>query len=121
MIGGQINGRGAALPQGGDNLLGWLVGAKYVTGPVTVGVAYENINSQGAPQLVGISQRHEWAINPGASYAVAPGLTVWAEYVYQQRHQGGFNFATGATAGATAAAFNNTTNQGFLIGSNFAW
>ncbi len=117
VIMGRVNGLGAADPQGGVNEIGYLVGTKYVAGPLTIGAAFENTTSQGAVQLTGISQRHEWAFDTGLSYALAPGLTVWAEYVYQQRHQGGFNFATGATAGPTAADFNDTKAQGALFGT----
>jgi len=121
VVGGQVNGLGAAQPQGGVNELGWLAGAKYVTGPLTIGAVYENVNSQGAPQLVNISQRHEWAMEAGLGYAIAPGLTAYAEYIYQQRHQGSFNFATNATSGATAGANNNTRAQEFLVGTNVTW
>ncbi len=121
VIMGQVNGLGAAKPEGGAMEIGYVVGAKYIVGPLGIGAAFENTTSQGAPQLVGVSQRHEWAFDAGVSYSVAPGLQVWAEYIYQQRHQTGFNFSTNATSGPTAGDFNNTKAQGLIFGANLTF
>jgi len=53
------------------------------------------VNSQGDARLTGISQRHEFEASFGGTYTVAPGLALVAEYQYEQRHQGNFNFLTG--------------------------
>ena len=46
-----------------------------------------------------------------------PGLVVFADYNYGQRHQGSFNFATGNVAvGAGRGEYNDATSQGFLLG-----
>ncbi|OJW20633.1 MAG: hypothetical protein BGO51_17990 [Rhodospirillales bacterium 69-11] len=119
-IGGAVNGQGALRPSGGADLQGWLVGASYKAGPFTVGGSFESIDSQGAPQLVGISQRHEIGVDVGASYVVAPGLVGWIEYLYQQRHQGGFNFAAGSAV-SDAGAYNDVKGQGLQIGTTIFW
>lgn len=115
---GAMNGRFAARPQGGADLNGWIAGVKYVTGPLVLGAAYENISSQGSPGMTGHSQRREQAADVGAAYTVAPGLTVWTEYMYQTRHQGGFNFATLANG---SAAYNDVQSQAFLLGAMLTW
>ena len=115
-----MNGQGALRPSGGADLQGWLVGASYKAGPFTVGGSFESIDSQGAPQLVGISQRHEIGVDVGASYVVAPGLVGWIEYLYQQRHQGGFNFAAGSAV-SDAGAYNDVKGQGLQIGTTIFW
>ena len=117
VIHGAVNGQLALRPHGGVNETGVLLGAKYAFGPVTVGVVGESIDSQGSPGLVGISQRHEAAIDTGVNYAIAPGLTLWGEYMYQTRHQGKFDFSTGATG----TAYNNVQSQAALVGAAMTW
>lgn len=115
---GNVNNQGALKPTGGASQVAVVAGVKYATGPLTVGVVGEIIDHQGAPQLVGLTQRHEVGISGGASYTLAPGLVVWAEYVYQQRHQGGFNFAT-STAGSSA--FNDVKSHALGMGATVYW
>lgn len=117
---GAVNGQGALKPQGGADTSAILAGVKYTQGPLTVGLVGEMIDSQGAAQLTGISQRHEYAIDIGASYTIAPGFVGWVEAVYQHRHQGGFNFAQGSSSSAPGA-YNNVKSQGMLIGSTVYW
>ncbi len=118
---GDMNGQLALKPVGGAKMSGVVASVKYTQGPLTVGVVGEMIDSQGAVQLSGISQRHEIGLSTGASYTIAPGFVGWVEYMYQQRHQGGFNFAQGSSAAAAAGAFNNVKSQGFVIGSTVYW
>jgi hypothetical protein len=89
VVGGRVNGQEGLVPQGGANEIAYLVGAKYVNGPVTVGIVGETGFYQGNPVLAGLSQRRGRAIDFGASYTVAPGFQVFAEYMYQDMKQGG--------------------------------
>ena len=73
-----------------------------MTGPLTVGVVGEIGWYQGNVVLTGISQRRGRGIAVGANYIVAPGFTVFAEYLYEEIYQGANNFVTGAV-GTTAA------------------
>jgi hypothetical protein len=114
IIGGRLNGQLALAPQHGVGELAYLVGAKYVSGPFTVGVAAERGDYQGSVNLTGISQRRGQAIDFGMGYTVAPGFLIYAEYQYQTLRQTGFDFITN-TNGSNA---NNTIkSQGFLIGN----
>jgi len=47
------------------------------------------------------------------NYNLAPGLFVVAEYMYQQRHQGGYDFAAGAVT--TTGATRDSRSQGILF------
>jgi hypothetical protein len=114
IIGGRLNGQLALAPQHGVGELAYMFGAKYVTGPVTVGVSAERGYYQGNVNLTGITQRRGEAIDFGASYAVALGFLMYAEYQYQTLYQGGFNFITG---GIGSGANNTISSQGFLIGN----
>jgi predicted porin len=112
------NGQGTPTPSGGVSQAAYTVGFSYAYGPLVVGAEYEQVDSQGSANLVGISQRHEWGFSPDIDYVIAPGFKVFAEYYYGQRHQGDFNFATG-TAGS--AAYNDVRAQSFLVGSRVYW
>jgi len=112
------NGQGSPSPEGGVNQTAFIIGFQYNIGAFSAGFAYEQADSQGSANLVGVSQRHEWGLNPGVDYLVAPGLKVFAEYFYGQRHQGDFNFATGAVG---SAAYNDVRAQALLVGSRVYW
>jgi hypothetical protein len=114
VIGGRLNGLLALTPQNGVDEIAYMFGAKYVAGPLVVGVAAERGNSQGAVNLTGITQRRSQAIDVGFGCTVAPGFVVYAEYQYDTQYQGAYNFITGAI-GSNA---NNTVKvQGFLLGN----
>ena len=70
--------------------------------------------------MTGISQRHEIGVDADISYTIAPGLVGWVEYIYQQRHQGGFNFASGS-ATSSPGAFNDVRSQGLELGTSVFW
>jgi len=118
-IGGAVNGRMAARPSGGAGTNAFLVGAQYaVPGmPLTIGTVFAQIDSQGAVAMTGRSQRHEYEFSFGGSYTLAPGMVLFADYLYQNRKQSGWNFATG-TAGA---ANNQVQGQGFVFGTQMTW
>ena len=119
--GGAVNGQLAPRPVGGSMTNAFVGGLVYSSGPFKVGVAAEYFNDQGATQMVGLTQRHEWAVNPGIQYTVAPGLVAFGEYVYQARYQNGFNFVTGDAPGTPTSAYNNVKGQGILIGTTIYW
>ncbi len=114
---GDVNGQGALKPNGGAATHGVTAGVTYKAGPLLIGVVGESIASQGAVPLTGITQRQEYAIDGGLSYTIAPGLVAWTEYMYQQRKQNGFNFASGAAG----AAYNFVQSQGFQVGTTVYW
>ncbi len=114
IIGGRLNGQMALAPQHGAGEIAYLLGAKYVVGPLVVGVAAERGNSQGAVTLTGLSERRSQAIDVGLGYTVAPGLIVYAEYQYDTQYQGAFNFVTSAIG---SPANNTVKSQGFLLGN----
>jgi hypothetical protein len=112
IIGGRLNGLLALAPQHGVGELAYMLGVKYAIGPVTVGVSAETGWSQGNVNLTGITQRRGQAIDLGASYAVAPGFLIYAEYQYQTLYQGKFNFITNSIG---SGANNTISSQGFLV------
>ena len=126
VFGGQINNANSTNPQGAPQSMAWLVGAQYARGPFVVGVTYYNYQDQGSPSLTHVSQRYTDALNIGATWNVAPGLYLIAEYAWAQMHQGDFNFVTGAAGtfggGGAAQSLENTAQaQVFAIGTKVRW
>jgi hypothetical protein len=93
-IGGTVNGQLNLVPNGGANMNALLPGITYANGPITAGVQFGDIWSQGAAQLTGLTQRHEYEFALGGAYKLAPGVQLVGEYQYAYRHQNGWNFAT---------------------------
>jgi hypothetical protein len=116
-IGGAINSQLAMRPTGGANMNAYVVGLTYANGPITAGINFENIQDQGSANLTNVSQRHQYATSMGGAYKVAPGFQVYAEYMYQYRHQGNFNFATNAFGAGTRDASSN----GYMLGVVMNW
>jgi hypothetical protein len=98
--GGAVNGQLAMRPTGGVSQNAVVTGLMYQNGPLTLGTEIGIVESQGQASLTGISQRHEFEFAIGGNYNLAPGLYLVAEYQYEFRHQGGFNFITGAQSAA---------------------
>ncbi len=101
VIGGRKNGYVSLAPQGAPSQIGVIFGAKYVTGPFTAGVAAMRYWDQGNVALTGISQHTAQGIDIGFNYAVAPGFSVFTEYLYNEQRQTGAYFK----------------GQGFLVGN----
>jgi hypothetical protein len=124
-IGGAVNGQLNLRPQGGVNENAILTGLTYANGPITLGLEGGIVESQGDARLVGISQRHEYEIAFGGNYKLAPGVQLVGEYMYQYRHQGGFDFATGSVgAGATltkAGSTRDAQSNSFLFATVLTW
>jgi hypothetical protein len=126
-IGGAINGQLNMRPVGAPNMNAVVTGLTYANGPYTAGIEWGYVQSQGAAQLTGISQRNEQEFAFGGAYRVAPGLSLAAEYQYVFRHQGGFNFNTG-TVGAVQVINGqrqlttvNAQGQGLIFATILTW
>ena len=115
---GQMNSQLALNPAGAPQMNAITGGVQYVLGALTIGGQYGQVDSQGSNALVGNTQRHESEFDIGGSYKIAPGLTAYADYYYAQRHQGNFNFQTGAVR---TAAFNDVHGQSVLLGISVNW
>jgi hypothetical protein len=117
VTGGDSNGQGALQPKGGSHSLAWLGGVQYAGGPLTIGGSFYNFRSQGSAALVGLTQRNENGLALGLTFNIAPGIAIWASYLYGTRYQGDFNFQTGAVG----TAYNNVKSQAFGVGPVIRW
>jgi hypothetical protein len=126
-IGGAVNGALSMRPTGGAPTNAVLTGLTYANGPITLGAEIGLIDTQGDARLVGISQRHEYEIAFGGTYKLAPGVQLVGDYMYQYRHQGGFDFANNTLGNATTNAANNGTRtrdaqgQGLMFATVLTW
>jgi Gram-negative porin len=130
VIGGNSNGTGYAalvpVGDGGARELGFVVGTSYAFGPFIVGASYLHYHSQGAyvntagvsaPANHNYSSRSQTGVAVGGTYAWAPGTSAFLSFLWGERHQVGYDFAT---AGAGLGS-NNTSAVGALIGNTFNW
>jgi predicted porin len=115
---GRTNGSNALDPTGGAPMMGELIGLSYAFGPLSVGVLGAIVDSQGSAELVHTSQRHEAAIVVGGAYRIAPGINLAVEYQYEQKHQGAFNFNTGANG---VSSGNDIHGQGLTVATIVNW
>ena len=114
---GSYNGVNGLQPKGGAPASAWLAGIQYTSGPWVAGASYYVYDSQGSPLTVGIAQRRETGLAVGTTYTLAPGLDLIASYLYGTRHQGDFNFGTGAVG----AQNNDTKVQLFSVATYVKW
>jgi hypothetical protein len=112
-------------PDGGSNAIGWLAGADYTAGPFIVGASFFRFNQtgdipgSGAVTTTGLStgQQQNDGVAAGATYTLVPGVSLFADYLYGFRQQGGYDFATGA-----AGPDNNyVQSQLFGVGTQIQW
>ncbi|MBW4021741.1 MAG: porin [Proteobacteria bacterium] len=115
---GNMNGLYEPNPVGAKNAAGFLAGAVYTVGPLSVGGSYFLYDDQGSyskPAVLG--QEQNIGVAAGATYILVPGVKLYASYLYGTRHQGGFNYLTNAPG----AAYNNTQAQVFALGTWLYW
>jgi hypothetical protein len=116
-IGGALNGQLSMRPQGGVPEEAVVAGLLYKNGPWTLGAEAAFVNSQGDARLAGLTQRREYEAAFGGNYTPAPGLYLVAEYMYEHRHQGLYDFVAGGISGTTRDA----QAQGVMFSTIMTW
>ena len=128
-------GFGGLVAKGQPNASAIIVGASYTIGPVIFGAHYLRSFSEGdqttatgrnangvqtvfSTTTVSGGQRLEQGVAAGSTYSLAPGVSLYASYIWMHRRQNGFNFLTNAS---NNAAGNSTNAQVFALGTSFAW
>ncbi len=117
---GQVNNGYTFLLPGQRRALDYLISAEYTMGPAIIGAYYFNNQSAGAhsaltPTVARTEQDNGVAV--GANYAVTPNLGLFVTYIYGQRKQPGFDFATNAVGDA----YNRTHSQAIGAGAALKW
>lgn len=106
----------AALPKTGNNdsMFSWQLGARYTFGAFTVGGAYHELKTEG--NLTNANNLRERGFGLGGTYALGPGLSLVAEYVYSTAKEAGRDFnnlRTGTQDSFKAQAFLLGVMMGF--------
>lgn len=118
IYGGSANRGFTALRKVGggaeNGMLGWQLGARYTIGAITVGAAYHELRSEGS-QGVAANQRDR-GFGLGASYALAPGLALFAEYLWSKVSESGRDFNT-----FEAGTQDDFKAQVGLLGVSIVW
>ncbi len=123
---GRFNGSFALLPRGLPDGEAVLVGTSYTFGPIIVGAHGLLYKSAGdISSAANGRKRVEHGLAAGATYSLAPGVSLFLSYVYNERKQNGYNFVTnqGTTAAAPRGnAFNNKVSSNLIaLGTAFSW
>ena len=115
---GRFNGQWNLDPKHGAEGFAYIAGATYTVGPLIVGASWIDYQSQGDITLMSTSQRREFGAAAGATYSLAPGISLFVSYLWDQRKQSGYNFVTGADTAATGGALNNKIrSQALALGT----
>ncbi len=96
--------------------IAWVAGARFTIPqlPSTIGGSFFDYKYQGQPGLP--TQRTSAGLDLGATYGLGPGAVLVAEYLWGYNYQGGYNFLTNASTGATAALNNKVQEQILVAG-----
>ncbi len=116
LLTGNFNGTFVPVPKGGHHESAWVAGTSYANGPFVVGAQVLSTDYQGVMDP-GLGETREFGVAVGGTYAWAPGSALYLSMLYGQRHQHGYDFATGKPG----LASNNTRAMGFMLGNQFNW
>jgi hypothetical protein len=111
------------LEQGKGGTTAWIAGASYTIGPVIFGASYEGLDS-GYTETATSGAMHGYGIAAGGTYTLAPGASVFLEYLYGHQNAGGYDLVNGAPNNTTTSpngTHNNVQAQAFGIGTAFKW
>lgn len=97
------------------NAFSWQLGARYTIGAITVGAAYHELRTEGSTGAA-TGKLKEQGFGLGASYALAPGLALFAEYIYSKVSESARDF--NAFQAGTQDSFK--ANVG-LLGVSIVW
>ena len=132
-----VGGAGGLLARGQPNSNAFTVGATYTIGQVIFGASYlesfyegnqiaaTNRSLTGVPFAAGTvtgGQRRDQAIATGATYSLAPGVSIYLSYLYQRARQNGVNLVNGTVnVGGTSDPHNRLDGSVYAVGTSFAW
>jgi hypothetical protein len=128
--GGQVLDGYSIKLKGTRDAFAYIVGASYVFGPYVVGGSF--FDSQTAGSYVPGNTTHtaktlnEYGLAAGGNYVISPHLSLFAQYMYDHRHQignAGLDASNTYSAASIAGATAKGTSQAQVIaaGATFKW
>jgi hypothetical protein len=135
--GGQVEDGYSFKPKGARDAFAYIIGASYVIGPFVLGGSYFDSQTAGAyvpgaTYTVGAKKfalgktLNEYGLAVGGNYVISPHLSLFAQYMYDHRHQignGGLDVSNSSTAASTAAETKKGTSEANVLaaGATFKW
>ena len=117
----------SSLQTGGGHTTAYVVGASYTIGPLIMGGSYYGFDSGYTRALSTYTGGlHGYGIAAGGTYTLAPGASVFLEYLYGHQHANNVDLVSGAAdtldaTGTSSGIGNETRAQAFGIGTAFKW
>ncbi len=110
---GDFNGQWGLNPAHAPISVAYSVGGTYTTGPIIAGVQAFHYNSTGNSYQgnASVGQMTENGLAVGATYSLAPGLSVFLDYLYGTRKENGYDLLN-----SVAGSRDNNYVQSQLIG-----
>jgi len=134
---GRTNGSNGLVPTGSKPTNAVIFGVGYQNGPWSVGADAAFIDNAGsvgtsntaaigvASNAVGnlapLGQRHQFAFAVGGAYRIAPGINLDLEYMYEQKHQAGFNLTVNGVQGPAMNLGNDMHESGVTFATIVTW
>jgi predicted porin len=106
------------LAPGQSGTTAWIVGGSYTFGPVIVGASYYGFDSgitRSEDTAAGLL--HGYGIAAGGTYTLAPGASVFLEYLYGHQKANDHNLL----GGTDPTEHNTAQAQAFGLGTAFKW
>jgi len=135
--GGQVEDGYTFKPKGARDAFAYIVGASYVFGPFVLGGSFFESQTAGAyvpgaTYTVGAKKfavgktLNEYGLAVGGNYVLSPHLSLFAQYMYDHRHQignAGLDVSNSSTAASTAAETAKGTSEANVLaaGATFKW
>jgi len=106
------------IPRGSTGTTAYIAGGQYTVGPFVMGANYYAYDSGEFKGLAGNrGGLHAYGVAAGGTYTLAPGASIFLEYLFGQQHASG----TDMTNETASSAHNHVRAQAFGIGSAFKW
>ncbi len=115
-----------SIRRGATGTTAYIGGGQYTFGPFVVGANYyaydsgEYKGNQVAATAAGVGAGgglHGYGVAAGGTYTLAPGASVFLEYLFGQQRANNIDI----TSGTASALHNRVRSQAFGIGSAFKW
>ena len=116
---GAFNYQLQPAPKGSKSAVAYELGASYQMGPVVVGAQYTHDSLPGNYNGTTITKNLvETGFALGGTYTLTSGVAMYATYLYGEKKQAGFDWAT---VGGTSVGSDKVHINAFVVGTDIHW
>ena len=112
------------IKRGATGTTAYIAGGQYTFGPIVVGAnyyAYDSGEFKATPAAAGVGGAggglHGYGVAAGGTYTLAPGASVFLEYLFGQQHANNIDITTETSSNI----HNRVRAQAFGLGTAFKW